>query len=203
MMTRPECSINGVSLMSPDVRRQNELFTADALAFLAELHREFGPRIEELDRSVTPQPAHPGAHWQALVEKNLAEPPSTFVCPRRLADDEHLILCDGEPISAGIVDFGLYIHRYAHRLLSEGRTPFMSLLGLESQAESDIWQDLFIHSEQLLGLADGCIRAICMQDGEPVMDEDEDGAASSAAVLMTRTRTGSLSPVPQPVKAAA
>lgn len=187
MMTRPECSINGVSLMGPAVPRQNELFTADALAFLAELHREFGPRVEELNAAVTRQPANPADRWRALVEKNLAEPPSTFVCPRRLGVEEHMILCDGTALSAGIVDFGLHIHRNARRLLGEGRAPFMSLLGMESEEEVQLWKDIFVRSEQLLDLPDCSIRAIHMQAGEPVMDDDEDGQASSAAVLMSRT----------------
>jgi len=187
MMTRPECSINGVSLMGPAVPRQNELFTADALAFLAELHREFGPRAEELNAAAARQPANPADRWRALVEKNLAEPPSTFVCPRRLSAEEHMIVCDGTTLSAGIVDFGLHIHRNARRLLNEGRAPFMSLLGMESEEELQLWKDIFVRSEQLLQLPDCSIRAIHMQAGEPVMDDDEDGQASSAAVLMSRT----------------
>ena len=196
MNTRPEITINGVTLAGPVVPRQNELLTAEALEFLAQLHREFAPRVAELDSSRVQQPhrdpADPSVRWQVLVQRNLAEPPSTFVYPRRLVRSEGFILCDGSPISAGIVDFGLHIHRNARRLLNEGRAPFMSLLGMETEEELKLWQDLFVRSEQLLGLPDCSIRAIHMQAGEPVMDDDEDGEASSAAVLMTRTASRSM-----------
>lgn len=209
MNTRPEITINGVTLAGPIVPRQNELLTANALEFLAQLHRDFSPRVAELDPSSAQrphrEPAGPAARWQALVERNLAEPPSTFVYPRRLVRSEEFILCDGSPLSAGIVDFGLHIHRNARRLLSEGRAPFMSLLGMESEDELQLWQDLFVRSEQLLDLPDCSIRAIHMQAGEPVMDDDEDGQASSAAVLMIRTTSSHMQQTPTRgrVKAAA
>lgn len=189
MNTGHEVTINGITLAGPSVPRQNELFTAEALGFLAQLHREFAPRVAALGTPGHARrvPADAGADWQALVERNLAEPPSTFVYPRRLAHAEERIRCGASPMSAGIVDFGLHIHRNAHRLLSEGRAPFMSLLGMESEEELALWQDLFIRSEQLLALPDGAIRAIHMQAGEPVEDEGEDGQASSAAVLMVRS----------------
>lgn len=190
MNTGHEVTINGVTLAGPAVPRQNELFTAEALGFLAQLHREFAAGIAALETPSQPrrESTEASADWQALVERNLAEPPSTFVYPRRLARVEDRILCTDSPMSAGIVDFGLHIHRNAHRLLSEGRAPFMSLLGMESEEELQLWQDLFVRAEELLGLADGAIRAIHMQPGVPVEDEGEDGKASSAAVLMVRTQ---------------
>lgn len=190
MNTGHEVTINGVTLAGPAVPRQNELFTAEALGFLAQLHREFAPRIAALGTAGQPHRGAPAAaaDWQKLVERNLAEPPSTFVYPRRLAQAEDRIRCGSEPMSAGIVDFGLHIHRNAHRLLSQGRAPFMSLLGTETEEELQLWQDLFIRAEELLGLTDGAIRAIHMQPGVAVEDEGEDGQASSAAVLMVRTQ---------------
>src|SRR5699024_288336 len=128
MSTRPDITINGITLAGPVVPRQNELLTADALEFLAQLHREFAPRVAQLEHSGAQQPhrepADPAARWQVLVQRNLAEPPSTFVYPRRLVRSEELIRCEGAPLSAGIVDFALHIHRNACRLLSEGRAPF-------------------------------------------------------------------------------
>ncbi|NDK32183.1 aldolase/citrate lyase/malate synthase family protein [Nesterenkonia haasae] len=185
MNTGQTITINGITLAGPSVPRQNELFTGAALEFLAVLHREFSPRLVELGLgSETPRSA---SGWQALVNRHLTEPPSSFISPRRLTRSEDRILCNGSPLSAGIVDFGLHIHRNARRLMWEGRAPFVSLLGTEGEEELQIWQELFIRAEQLMNLPDGAIRAIHLRPGEPDMDDDEDGQACSAAVLMTRS----------------
>lgn len=189
MDTSYTITINGVSLSSPAVPRQNELFTGAALDFLAELHREFAPRMEAL--GFGGKPAGAPADWQALVGRYLAQPQSGFISPRRLLRTENKILCDGSPMSAGIVDFGLHLHRCARRLLNEGRAPFVSLPTIETEEELQLWQDLFTRAEQLMGLPDGTIRAIHLGPGEPDMDDDEDGQASSAAVLMTRNSASS------------
>lgn len=189
MNTPSSITINGITLTGPRAPRQNEVFTADALSFLAELHREFGPRVEALDamdgasEQALGEAEDFAASWHALIEKQLAEPPCTFITPRGLARPEGRILCEGRPLSAGIVDFGLHIHRNARPLMADGRAPFISLLGLESEEELLLWQDLFIRAEELAGLPDGTIRAIHLGPGEPDLDDDEDGQASSAAVL--------------------
>lgn len=189
MNTPSSITINGITLTGPRVPRQNEVLTADALSFLATLHREFGPRVEALDavdgasEEALGEAEEVAASWHALIEKQLSEPPCTFITPRGLARKEGRILFEGQPLSAGIVDFGLHIFRNARRLMAEGRAPFISLLGLESEEELLLWQDLFIRAEELAGLPDGTIRAIHLGPGEPDQDDDEDGDASSAAVL--------------------
>lgn len=194
MNTPNSITINGITLTGPRAPRQNEVFTADALSFLATLHREFAPRVEALDAVDGASDEALGeaegfaASWHALIEKQLTEPPCTFITPRGLARPEGRILRDGKPLSAGIVDFGLHIYRNARPLMAEGRAPFISLLGLESEEELHLWQDLFVRAEELVGLPDGTIRAIHLGPGEPDMDDDEDGDASSAAVLTTGRR---------------
>jgi malate synthase len=184
MNTGETITINGITLAGPAVPRQNELFTGAALEFLAVLHREFAPRLIELGLgSETPRSS---SGWQALVQRHLTEPPSSFISPRRLSRSEERILCNGSALSAGIVDFGLHIHRNARRLLWEGRAPFVSLPGTEGEEELQLWQELFVRAEELMDLPEGTIRAIHLRPGEPDMDDDEDGQASSAAVLMTR-----------------
>lgn len=177
-------SINGVTLSGPPVPRQNELFTAGALDFLAALHREFAPRLGAM--GFTPHTAVSRMDWHALVTRHLAEPPSSFISPRRLMRTEERIQCDSAPMSAGIVDFGLHVYCSARRLLTQGRAPFISLPSTESEEELQIWQDLFIRAEELMGLPEGTVRAIYMGPGEPDMDDDEDGQVSSATVLFSR-----------------
>ncbi|MCT1608083.1 hypothetical protein M3B43_12355 [Nesterenkonia massiliensis] len=183
MNTPSSITINGITLAAPRAARQNELFTADALSFLAALNREFGPRVAELEAAGEASDQAEGESeafaesWQKLLDKHLKEPPCTFITPRGLARSESRILCGGAPLSAGLVDFGLHVHRNGLRLLGEGRAPFVSLLGLESEEELQLWQDVFARSEELLGLPDGTIRAIHFGDHDP----------DAGAVLAERT----------------
>ncbi|GAA1144511.1 hypothetical protein [Nesterenkonia lutea] len=173
-------TINGITLTAARAPRQNEVFTADALTFLSSLHREFGARIAELEPG-EPQPqqnnrggvtgqqdpaAEAEASWRALVEKHLAQTDCAFATPRRLTRSEDRIFSQGQPLSGGLVDFGLHIHRCARRLVSEGRAPFISLLGLESEQELEIWQEMFARAEELIGLPAGTIRAITFSTAE-------------------------------------
>lgn len=179
-------TINGIMLTAARAPRQNEVFTADALSFLSSLHREFGSRIAALDptqlqpeRNFAPSPAgqqeralEAEASWKALVDKHLAPSDCAFATPRRLARSEDRIFSQGQPLSAGLVDFGLHIHRCARRLVAAKRAPFISLLGLESEEELEIWQEMFARAEELIGLPAGTIRAITFSSA----DDDGGGA---------------------------
>lgn len=173
-----------ISLSGPEVPRQGELFTAGTLEFLVALHQEFGAQIGALGQ-------HDGGRkvsrdWALQVDQHLSEPPSSFISPQRLTRSQDKVLCNGAGISAGLVDFGLHIFRNAQRLLVQGRAPFVSLPGAETEEELQIWQSLFIRAEQLLDLPEGTIRAIHLRPGEPDQDDDEDGNPCSAEVLISR-----------------
>ena len=75
------------------------------------------------------------------------------ISPRR-----HLIL-DGEPVSASLFDFGLYLFHNGRRLLERGTGPYLYLPKLESHLEARLWNDVFTHSEEELGLPRGAIKA--------------------------------------------
>ncbi|MBE1515522.1 aldolase/citrate lyase/malate synthase family protein [Nesterenkonia halotolerans] len=179
-------TINGITLTAARASRQNEVFTADALSFLSSLHREFGERIAALDptqlqpeRNFAPSPAghkeramEAEASWKALVDKHLAQSGCAFATPRRLTRSEDRIFSQGQPLSAGLVDFGLHIQRCARRLVAEKRAPFISLLGLEREEELEIWQEMFARAEELIGLPAGTIRAITFSSA----DDDRGGA---------------------------
>lgn len=192
MNTSSSITINGLTLAGPGSAEQGKVFTTEALSFISALHREFGPRIAilrnegEVSEQALDESEKVARSWKALIDRCLVEPAPSFIAPRGLGRWERRITFQGEPLSAGIVDFALHIQRNAHRLLAEGRAPFISLLGLESEEELMLWQDLFVRAEELLGLPDGTIRAIHMCAGDPDMDDDEDGQASSAAVLTQR-----------------
>jgi len=72
--------------------------------------------------------------------------------------ERHLSL-DGEPVSASLFDFGLYLFHNGSRLLDRGTGPYLYLPKLESHLEARLWNDVFTHSEEELGLPHGAIKA--------------------------------------------
>ncbi len=73
-------------------------------------------------------------------------------------DEEHLTL-DGAPVVAALVDFGLYLFHNARELLDRGSGPYFYLPKLESHLEARLWNDVFTHAQQALGVPHGTIRA--------------------------------------------
>ncbi len=67
--------------------------------------------------------------------------------------EEKHITVDGERMSGGVVDFGLYFFHNAEHLLSVGgRGPYFYLPKTESYLEARLWNDLFNHAEQKFGI---------------------------------------------------
>jgi malate synthase len=66
---------------------------------------------------------------------------------------------DGEPVSASLFDFGLYLFHNGRRLLDKGTGPYLYLPKLESHLEARLWNDVFTHAEASLGLSHGSIKA--------------------------------------------
>jgi malate synthase len=82
-----------------------------------------------------------------------------LVRPRGWHLPERHLLVDGEPVSASLFDFGLYVFRNARRLLDRGAGPWLYVPKLESHLEARLWNDVFTHAEDELGLERGSIRA--------------------------------------------
>lgn len=83
-------------------------------------------------------------------------------------------LLGGQPISAGIFDFGLYIFHNATALIDMGSGPYFYLPKIENMAEAQLWDDIFTHSEAALGLAHGTVKATVLIETLPAafeMDE--------------------------------
>jgi len=90
----------------------------------------------------------------------LKEKTATLLCrPRGWHLEEKHFLVDGRPISASFFDFGLYFFRNAKELLARGTGPYFYLPKLENRHEARLWNDVFLHSQQALGLPAGTIRA--------------------------------------------
>ncbi|MER7003840.1 malate synthase A, partial [Dactylosporangium sp. NPDC000555] len=72
---------------------------------------------------------------------------------------EKWIAVDGRPISASLVDFGLYLFHCGQRQLDAGSGPYFYLPKLEDHREARLWNDVFVFAQQYLGLPQGTIRA--------------------------------------------
>ncbi|WP_129843123.1 malate synthase A [Streptomyces sp. RFCAC02] len=227
--------------------RQDDVLTEEALSFLAELHRRFTPRRDELlatrarrreeiartgrldflptvqlrdaewrvapappalqdrrveitgppDRKMTVNALNSGARvWLADFEdassptwanviggqanlidaltrridftdergKQYALKPdeelaTVVVRPRGWHLDERHLTVDGREIPGALVDFGLFAFHNGARLAAEGRGPYFYLPKLESHLEARLWNDVFVHTQEALGIAHGTIRA--------------------------------------------
>src|SRR6201997_275386 len=82
-----------------------------------------------------------------------------LVRPRGWHLDEKHVLVDGTPMSGALFDFGLYFFHNAKELLARGTGPYFYLPKIESHLEARLWNDIFLHSQDALGIKRGSIRA--------------------------------------------
>ena len=255
--------VGGIEVRAPeDVPRQGEVLTAEALAFVADLQRTFGPRRDELlrarverrqvvkdtgvldflpetqdvrdaDWKVAPAPValqdrrveitgptdpkmainalNSGAkvwladledantpHWHNIIEGqtslydahrhrlgftspegkkyalrdgDLAVP---VVRPRGWHLPEKHVLVDGNPTVGALLDFGLHFFHNADELLARGQGPYYYLPKMESHLEARLWNDVFTHAQDVLGVPYGSVRATVLIETIPAafeMDE--------------------------------
>jgi malate synthase len=82
-----------------------------------------------------------------------------LVRPRGWHLPERHVLVDGEPIPASLFDFGLYFFHNAQELVRRGSGPYFYLPKMESHREARLWNDVFNHAQDALGIPRGTIRA--------------------------------------------
>jgi len=82
-----------------------------------------------------------------------------MVRPRGWHLDEKHIRINGRPISASLLDFGLFLFHNAKALLANGTGPYFYLPKMESHLEARLWNDVFVFAQEQLGLPRGTIRA--------------------------------------------
>jgi malate synthase len=85
--------------------------------------------------------------------------PAIVFRPRGWHLDEANLQVDGVPVAASLFDFGLYFFHNAARLLVKGSGPYFYLPKLESHLEARLWNDVFTHAQDGLGLPRGTVRA--------------------------------------------
>ena len=102
------------------------------------------------------------------------EPAALMVRPRGWHLIERHLNIDGASVSASLFDFGLYIFHNADELLARGSGPYFYLPKLESHLEARLWNDVFLHAQQALGIEHGTIKATVLIETIPAafeMDE--------------------------------
>ncbi len=82
-----------------------------------------------------------------------------MVRPRGWHLVEKHVWVDGAPMSASLFDFGLYMFHNGRRLLEKGTGPYFYLPKLESHLEARLWNDVFLYTQEALGIPRGSIKA--------------------------------------------
>jgi malate synthase len=97
-----------------------------------------------------------------------------LVRPRGWHLTEKHITVDDRPISASLVDFGLYFFHNARALLARGSGPYFYLPKMESHLEARLWNDVFVAAQDALDIPRGSIRATVLIETLPAAFEMEE-----------------------------
>ncbi|KAF3901600.1 hypothetical protein ABW21_db0204302 [Orbilia brochopaga] len=96
-----------------------------------------------------------GKEYKLRTDRKL---PTLIVRPRGWHLDEKHLVVDGEPVSGGLFDFGLYFFHNAHELVKRGAGPYFYLPKMESHLEARLWNDVFNLAQDTIGMKRGTIR---------------------------------------------
>ena len=85
-----------------------------------------------------------------------------FVRPRGWHLPEKHFTVDGTPISGSLFDFGLFFLHNAREQVTRGTGPYFYLPKMQSHLEARLWNDVFHHAQDRVGLTQGTIRATAL-----------------------------------------
>ena len=88
-----------------------------------------------------------------------ANPAVLLVRPRGWHLLERHCLVDGEQVSGSLFDFGLYFFHNARALMTKGSGPYFYLPKMQSHLEARLWNDVFLFSQEYIGIPRGTVRA--------------------------------------------
>lgn len=100
--------------------------------------------------------AHPTKQKTYQLNAQIA---TLMVRPRGWHLEEKHLVCDGQPMSGGLVDFGLYLFHNHKALTEQGSGPYFYLPKLEHHLEARLWNDVFVFAQDYLGISQGTIKA--------------------------------------------
>jgi malate synthase len=82
--------------------------------------------------------------------------------PRGWHLDERHLTVDGQPVSGAIFDFALFFFHNAKELMARGSGPYFYLPKMESHLEARLWNEIFLLSQEELGIPRGTIKATAL-----------------------------------------
>jgi malate synthase len=103
-----------------------------------------------------------------------AEIATLLVRPRGWHLPEKHAFVDGEPISASLFDFGLYVFHNAQERVKRGTAAYFYLPKMQSHLEARLWNDVFDWSEDELAIPRGTFRATVLIETLPAAFEMEE-----------------------------
>ncbi len=109
---------------------------------------------DAVNRTIEHVSPETGKHYR--LQDNVA---TLIVRPRGWHLVEKHVHVDGQPMSASLFDFGLFLFHNGQQLVDRGSGPYFYLPKLESHLEARLWNDVFVEAQQRLGLPRGTIRA--------------------------------------------
>lgn len=87
------------------------------------------------------------------------ETATLLVRPRGWHLEEKYIQVNGENMSGGFVDFGLYVFHNAKNLIAKDSGPYFYLPKMESHLEARLWNEVFVYAQDKLGIPQKTIKA--------------------------------------------
>jgi malate synthase len=102
------------------------------------------------------------------------ETATLLVRPRGWHLPEPRIRVNGDPVAGALVDFGLYFHRNALRLMERGSGPYFYLPKMESHLEARLWSEVFTFAQRECGIPHGTIKATVLIETIPAAFEMEE-----------------------------
>jgi malate synthase len=94
-----------------------------------------------------------------------------FVRPRGWHLEEAHVHVDGAPMSASLFDFGLFFFHNAVEAARRNVGPFFYLPKMESHREAALWNDVFLFSQNAVGLKPGTLKATVLIETLPAAFE--------------------------------
>jgi malate synthase len=104
-------------------------------------------------------------------------------------EEKHFTI-DGEPISGGLFDFGLYFFHNAKELVKRGTGPYFYLPKMESHLEARLWNDVFNLGQDYIGMPRGTIRAtVLIETINAAFEMDEVSRRIRSTVILLSVQT--------------
>ena len=138
---------------------------SSALAFMADCEDSCAPTWENIvqgqqnlkdavDRTISYTDPVSQKHYR-LNDKTA----TLIVRPRGWHLVEKHVQIDGQPVSASLFDFGVFLANNHASLASHGTGPYFYLPKMESHLEARLWNDVFVAAQEHLGMRQGTIKA--------------------------------------------